>query len=181
MSVTAVLFHVIFLKEVQRQSAGLPQVRRQWLMAVQAPPKQPKASEAEKIRFEALFSQLEAMYQTLAKKVHLLEPSMDVSAFFAQLFPFEIVLKEWGQVIALSEQFIGLQAEILTLTSRFQALSDELSTPEKEHIQLEDILDQCDSLADALDALEQKGYNIQALEAPYNALLKQVEEFQDES
>lgn len=152
-----------------------------WLMAVQNPPKQPQASEVEKSRFEALFAQLEARHQTMTKQVHVLESSMDVSALCAQLFPFEIVLKEWGQVIALSDQFIRLQTQIFRLAKRVQDLASELlSAPEKGQTHLEDILDQCDALADELDALAQKGHTIQALEAPYNALLQQVTEVQDE-
>jgi DNA repair ATPase RecN len=44
---------------------------------------------------------------------------------------------------------------------------------------LENLLDQCDFLADQLDAFEQRGWNIAELESSYQGLLENLSHLQD--
>lgn len=108
-------------------------------------------------------------------QLDLLDQEMECSELFRKLRGLESRQRMLAQLLEASEQ---CQALLQTMQGLSQRVSEALLQPSE--VALERFLDQCDSIADQLDAFSAQGWAITELEVVYQNLIDQITLLQEQ-
>lgn len=117
------------------------------------------------------YQTLQDAYQLIVEHVRVIDEEIDTGELTRQLRPLETRLKQLAKLYQECQTFVRIHTEIRELTNQVETRLKHENTRE---LFLESILDHCDTLADQLDNLSQKGVAIAELEQVYNHLVEQV-------
>jgi tetratricopeptide (TPR) repeat protein len=132
----------------------------------------------------AKLEQIAQQYHDLKQAVLELEAEWDTTPLEIALYPLERVLRQGQKLKRVSDTFLELQAQIEKIAKQIASALQALQKADAKQLpifesRLDRIMDSCDHLADEIDALQEQGYIIQALERLYEILLFRVEAFRD--
>ncbi|MEZ0367495.1 MAG: hypothetical protein ACAI44_00250 [Candidatus Sericytochromatia bacterium] len=140
----------------------------------------PTVEPEELAALKAQLAELDGLTAGFHQQVRLLEAGLDTSALCQLMRPLEVLTRRYKQACALSETFAGMLAEIdaskhqtRILIHRFQIKHEDVSQA------FEQRLDECDAIADKLDALDEKKVEIRPVKGPYKELLALVNVLQE--
>lgn len=151
---------------------------RDWLRRIQTwQPPVPTPADQERLQLANCHQELAQALSEFQAQLIALEAEFDVSQLRARLRPLESKLQQYGQAIRLSEQFAELSATIQQLYGLTRKASQDIG--DEPLPDLEQLLDDCDAIADRLEAIEAKGFDISPLSGPYEALCQAIEKLQD--
>ena len=124
--------------------------------------------------------------QEIRNTLNTLDQEIDISPLQLQLKPFEMMLRRYTQFIEASQRLIDLKqrirdesALVLSQIREGQGVADPSDVAILRE-NLESILDQCDKIADQMDAVEAMGFDNSVLMADYDKLIRYVEALQEE-
>lgn len=135
-------------------------------------------------KMERKYAGLIQKQDQLLADLQFVEKEIDCDELRARLRPFNLFLERCRQILAKSWQQVELQQILndhniwirkeLIRIGRGDQLPDDFSQKRFEHL-----LEDCDALADQLDALEQEGHDVSGLVQSYEQLAAQVNNMQD--
>lgn len=115
-------------------------------------------------------------YTHIFHQLEIIDLEIDTVELRKQLNPVELRLKQINRLLEQCLCMCGLAEQVMTLIGRVQ---NELTAVQPQEAELELFLDQCDALADQIDALEQLKIPIQELELIYSQLVEKINELQE--
>lgn len=149
-------------------------------------PLEPTCEPEPLARLQANQQELSALWLSLDQELRELEHDMQILSLRRQAQPLQSLLWRLEKIIHTSRHFQTLQQtiqlalqEVQQSSAHIQKLSDKQQIQHFEQTTLEQYLDQCDHLADQLDALSSQGHDIRVLEQPYERLVAAIEYLQD--
>jgi len=111
---------------------------------------------------------------------------MDTLELRVHLRPFEILMRRHKAHLdvlmeyqSIKDELLDFKQQVTWACTRLEANGAEASLDPFEQI-LEDILDQCDLLADRIDDFEKQGQATPSLEEIYHQILPVIERYQEQ-
>jgi len=149
---------------------------QQQIAALTAAP--PPVAGTDKQSYQALklqYQQLKTSQDLIHSQLGTLEQEIDCHDLRQRLSPIEKRLQHFADILLASQAFASLAKDLKSETQQVQDfLAGDVHAAPLEHL-----LDRCDELADALEALEQQGHQIRELEGFYQQLTHALEKLQD--
>ena len=144
----------------------------------------PSGDKDALMTLQSTFAQWESTQLDLQKKLTNLQTEWDIQELEMGMKLLSQFLKQNQNCIQVSQKMNQVHSQINTLTAEVKEAKRHLETHtdlNKGSINegVEFFLDQCDQLADALDALDESGHTITELEGLYQKLISHLETYQD--
>lgn len=167
--------------DTEALSEGLEtRLKAQLRQVTSSPHYQVRATLQTLTALEQLRQEIEAELRLSEYYLSWIEQDEDAQTLRQALRPLEGFHRRMQEHCRLAQGYSRISGEIARSRQYLQALEIELQSrqslaPES----LETLLDQCDSLADQLDELDQRQVLLPELRAEYRQLIRQVSDFQD--
>lgn len=144
---------------------------------------QPDGSAENQAIFQRRSETLQAVLNQLESNLLNLSQTADTQELDLLLGPIRSILKRFEKAIQICVDFQQLFKDIervmLETSGCFESLAQQGLDASSLNPRLETILDDCDAIADRLDALAEQKIAIQPLEENYGKLVTYVQNFQD--
>lgn len=143
-------------------------------------PAQPSPDPEARAALAARSAELEGLASGFGSQITSLEAGLDTSALCQLLRPLEVLIHRYRRACALSETFADILAEIDASKHQTRILIHRLQFRHEDvNRELELRLDDCDAIADRLDALSDQKVDIAAVESHYRELIELVNVLQE--
>lgn len=125
-------------------------------------------------------------YSWFIHDIVVIEEEIDGAELRSLLRPWEVILERYKLVLNQSSELVDIAELIQTEISWVYLVLRQLNanrfsvTAAFSEVRFEQLLENCDFIADQLDAFETKGQDIQPLLAKYEHMLKVIAELQDQ-
>ncbi|PIQ26916.1 hypothetical protein COW36_16925 [bacterium (Candidatus Blackallbacteria) CG17_big_fil_post_rev_8_21_14_2_50_48_46] len=134
---------------------------------------------------EVRLTQLSKIYKHLDQQLSILDQEIDTSELRVRLRPLDVMKRRMEQVLSTTKSLQEIQSSSRLANKSAQQLFRtilSIQTREEAKLQeqsLEKLLDECDRIADMLDAISENGFSIAEIEDDYQQLVGTVETCQD--
>lgn len=129
--------------------------------------------------------ELNRIYAHIDTQLKILDAEIDTSELRTRLRPLEVMKRRLELVLSTSTDYQEIrsrcqqaQTQSQRLYRQILAVNSKASLSQVEEA-LEPLLDECDRIADALDAISNRGFDISPVEDDYQQLIGAVETCQD--
>lgn len=137
------------------------------------------------IAYQSQLVQFDANFEAITEHLRTLDREVDTLTLRVHLRPFEVLLRRHKAHLAILVDYQNIKADLLAFKkqinwayTRLETRDDALEKEPFEEI-LENLLDQCDLLADQIDEFEKQQQNTQDLEEIYHQILPLIEQYQE--
>ena len=126
---------------------------------------------------------LKTLTRHVDRQIQVIDREIETSDLRHKLIPLEAMLRRIQDVRKSSSVLVQLGTDCTAISGRASSLLRDLKQGSKPvsvaEADVEEILDECDRLADVLDGISAKGHNITFAEDAYGVLIQEVEILQD--